>query len=561
MHRRDLLRTGSLLAGAALPGRVPGEALAVPRGGMQVEATRASMAASAVLPAMVVYLAERGRAGMFTCVAGETPPGDPLQGLYVPGSAGRYFARLWDRTNGRPEWFGARTDDWRFDCADAIEACFAACPVTQLGQADYFLRRTLVLDRSWRTMVGTGTYATDQGQGTRIILQGQASNLHDGDIMRVGSARQPGRTNDSFPFEIHLARFTLIRDGTSAPHPSGDLRRYPAGLRASFLTRCSFTGIASLENSVGIYLGGTVYTKVDDCLAQRLGPGSGGGPDLAAGFFLDGSPEFGLAGGNASLYLSRCLAVGQHARHVRPTGLIAEGAFVDSFIDGFESARIDNGIRLSAHGAPRPTQTIDLHVRNCVLDGCGATGLELDLTGTQAASVEIVDPYIYSAGGGGARGIVVRDGGGLVTLTGGQVHGDFREGSLLLQQTRGVRVQGLKIHESSQPVMVRGSGALQLEPQISNLTRQTAKFAVTAVGVYRSAFRPMIIGAPGMLAGGVWLDAACNYSSVDGTAIDPGCFGEVSARRKLWFGGADATRGSGATEFARQGNIVTGVLG
>ncbi|WP_415643982.1 hypothetical protein [Sphingomonas antarctica] len=559
MDRRGLIAgTASLAAGASASGQ-DFQAMAVASG--VGAGTRQILGAGAPAIGSIAYLSEQGREGFFRCVSGTKPAGDPLDGISFACAANdRHFSRIWDHSNGHPEWFGARPGDGNFDCADAIEACFALSPVTQLGQVDYFVRRTLVLNRSWRTMNGSGTQAADNGQGTRIILQGQAPGIHDHDIMLVGSVRQPGSGSESFVHEIHLANFTLVRDGAVTPHPSGDERRYPTGLRASFVVRATFRDIASLENSIGFYFGGTVYTKVDDCLAQRTRAGSGGGRDLAVGFYLDGSPDYGMAGGNASLYLSRCLVVGQHAAHVQPTGLRADGAFVDSFIDHFESAQIDNGIQIRARGVTRPTQVVDLHLRNCVLDGCAGNAIEIDLGGVQGASIEIADPYIYAAAAGGSHGIILHDGGGLVTVSGGQVHGDFREGSLLLQRIRGVRVQGLKLHEGSRPVAVQASGALQLEPQISNMTRQTANFAITAAGMYRSAVRPIVLGSLGKLAGGVFLDAECNYCSMDGTAVDPGCFGEVTSARKLWIGGMDATRGAGAAAFARRNNSIIGVI-
>jgi hypothetical protein len=563
VDRRDLLKGGSLIAASLqLGASAANTGFPIVAGPVEAFATIDALAASALEPGRVAQVMEEARGGLFTCVAGMAPDGDPREGIYVRAKrSGRYFARAWNGRVGRPEWFGAVVNDGTADCAPAIEACVAFCPVTELAQADYFIARTLVIDRSWRTLYGTGRYAADQGQGTRIVLRASAPGIRNADIMLVGSRQQPSRSNDGFPFEIHLSDFTLVRDGTTAPHASGDLRHYPAGLRAAYLTRCSFARIASLESAVGFYLGGLVYTKIDDCMAQRLRAGTGDGSDLSAGFYLDGSPDYGLAGGNASLYLNRCLVVGQHAHHVRPTGLVAEGAFVDSFVDGFESARIDNGMRFSAKDADKPTQTIDLHIRNCVLDGCGATGMEIDLAGTQAASIELIDPYIYAGGHGGAVGILVHDGAGLLTVTGGQVHGDFHDGSLALRDTRGVRIHGLKLHEGSRPMVVDRSGALQLEPQVMNLSRQTTAFAISCTGVYRAAIRPMVLGAAGMLGGGVALDQGCNYSSVDTSAVDQGCFSEVTAARKLWFAGRDATSAPGAAAFARQGNAAYGVLG
>lgn len=562
LNRRGLLGRGAALAGAPLALQSPALAQGPATGPVRTVATRDALRQLATAaPGDVLFLAEPGREGLFLCRPGRPRIADRLEGLEIASQARPvHFARVWDGTHGRPEWFGARVNDGRADCADAIEACYALCPHTQLSQADYFIRRTLTFDRSWRTLRGVGNYATDQGRGTRIILQGSAPGVHTADLMVVGSVTQPAPTNERFPFENHFGNFTLIRDGRALPHPSGDVRRYPTGLRAAYLVRSTFREITSLASSIGFHLGGLTYTKVDDCLAQRLEPGLRGGPDLAVGFFLDGSPSFGPAGGNASLYIDRCVVVGQHASHVRPTGLLARGAFVDTFLDRFESAQVDTGIAFDARGAGARGQTVDVHIRGAVLDGCGRYGLDLDLTGTTSASIEVIDPYVYAPAAGGDRGVHVHDGAGLVTITGGQVHGAFANGSLSLQATRGVRVQGLKIHEATRPVVVANAGGLVLEPQITNAERRTDRFAVECSGVYRSIVRPVVVGAPGAFAGGVSLDATCNYSSFDGTAIDPGCFREVTGARKLWFAGSDATTGPGAAAFARRFNVAAGVL-
>ena len=335
VDRRGLLRgAGMLAAGMSTSQDMPTGVPEAASGPVTVVPTLAALAASALKPGQMAYVAEPGREGLFRCVAGRPPQADPMQGLFVPGARGsRHFARVWDGIAGRPEWFGAQVNDGRADCAPAIEACIVLCPVTQLAQADYFIRRTLVVDRARRTVRGTARYASDEGQGTRIILQGSAPGIHDADVLLVGSVRKPPGVHDSYPTGIHLSDLTLIRDGASAPHASGDLRRYPAGLRASYLVHCTFARITSLESSVGFYFGGTVYTKVDDCLAQRVMAGQRTEPDLAAGFFLDGTPEIGLAGGNASIYLDRCLsvdeAVDERAFRDEPGGTDVRGMLPD----------------------------------------------------------------------------------------------------------------------------------------------------------------------------------------------------------------------------------------
>jgi hypothetical protein len=328
-------------------------------------------------------------------------------------------------------------------------------------------------------------------------------------------------------------------------------------LRCIHLAHCTISGVSSLESSVGFYIGGVVYTKVDDCLAQRTRAGEGPGEDRAAGYFLDGRVRFGYPGGNASLYMDRCVAAEQHAHHVEPAGLIALGAFVDSFIDRFESARIDTGMAFHAAGSRAFGQTIDLHVRNPVLDGCGRYGLDLDLDGTASACVEIVDPYVTPAGSAGRRGIAVRDGAGLVTITGGQVLGDFAEGSLLVSRTRGVRVQGLKIAQAQRPVVVAEADGLHLEPQISNYQKTSPHPAIFGRAVSRSTIRPTIIGfGPPSFAGGVDLDATSHRVQVDGTAIDPASLAGGAAA-KVRFAGQDART---VPSSAARGHVLTGVI-
>ena len=572
LPRRAILGGAALSAVAA--GAVMGRASAGEQSGEGGDVLLAAVAASvpdrAALAALahpiagqIAYLREAGRGGFFRCVAGSAPDRDPEQGLFVrSGSGGFHYARIWDEVHGRPEWFGALVNDGRADCADAIEACYALCPFTQLSQADYFIRRTLVFNRSWRTVRGVGNFATDEGRGTRIILQGSAPGIHSADIMVVGSVEKPAGSSERYPYENHFSNFTLIRDGAATPHGSGEVGAYPTGLRAAYLVRCTFREITSLESSVGFYVGGVVYTKVEDCLAQRNRAGTSSAGDIWIGYYLDGHISFGFAGGNASLYMTRCLTVGQNRSHVSPTGLVARGAFVDTFLDQFESAQIDTGISFGVDGATGVGQSVDLHIRNPVLDGCARFGLQIDLHETSSASVEIVDPYIYAAGGGGDRGILIHDGAGLVTITGGQVHGDFAGGSLWFSRTRGIRVQGTKIHQSSRPVVVTEASGLVLEPQISNVGKTSVSFAITCGLLSRSIVRPVIIaaGAPAF-RGGVSLGGGSNFSQIDGSAVDPGAFTTADAGYKLWFNGGDARGGPNRAAFVAAGNVLAGVTG
>jgi hypothetical protein len=565
VDRRKLLRASAATALAGVAGARPvaGDS-AVPAtiaNGtvLHVDSRSALARLDKAAPGQMVFLAEQGREGMFRCVAGPNPTGeDPLQGLFLPaGAANLHYERIWDGQAGRPEWFGARPGDPQADCADAIEACYALCPVTELAPADYFIRRTLRFSQNAKAVRGTTCY----GQQTRVVLAGTAPGAGSVDILFVGTAAHSG-PEDTLTSEIEIANLALVREAPCVPPASGEIDRYPAGLRASYLLRCTFRGITSLESSVGFHIGGVVYTKFFDCFARRTRAGTHAAGDRWIGYYLNGHVSFGYAGGNASLYMDRCLVADQHGSHVDPTGLLATGAFVDSFIDRFESARIDTGMAFLVDGARGWSQTIDLHIHNPVLDGCGKYGIDLSLDATSSCAIEITDPYIASAGPRGDRGILVHDGAGVVTITGGQIHGHFEGGSLYIHRTRAVTVQGLKIENGVRPVVVGEAGNLVLEPQINNYMATSTQFAISCDTLSRSILRPVVVGAAApAFRGGISLGPGCHHCHIDGTGIDPGCFITPDPRYKLWFAGADAREGAAKAAFAAAGNVLSGVTG
>jgi len=515
-----------------------------------------------VTPGQISFLAEEGRQGFFQCVTGSKVSNDQLQGLQIPSStAGLFHVRIWDNVEGRPEWFGARVNDGNADCADAIEACYALCPITQLSQADYYIRRTMHFSRNARVFRGVGNWGRGAGLGTRIILHRSAPAIHTADIMVVGSRDRPLIDSESYPTDNHFSNFTLLRDGACMPHMSADPALYPSGLRASFLFHCTFRQITSLESSIGFHIGGTVYTTFDDCYVIRAQPGTSSASDFNIGYLLNGLVSFGYSGGNASLYVRRCSVADSHPRHVSPVGLLARGAFVDTFIDDFESARIATGMAFAVQGQKGTGQSIDAHIRNPVLDGCSRMGIDLDLGDTATASIDIIDPYIAADSvRGGDYGISIHGGAGLVTVTGGQIHSDFRGGSLHFSQTFGASVKGTKVHQASRPVVIDDAGSLFLEPQISNVDKTSPNFAITAVKLSRSIVRPMVTGwNKAAFKGGVSLDATSHHNEIDGSAINPDWFSAANPGFKVHYKGGDARSGASGAAFAAAGNRLVGV--
>jgi hypothetical protein len=148
-------------------------------------------------------------------------------------------------------------------------------------------------------------------------------------------------------------------------------------------------------------------------------------------------------------------------------------------------------------------------------------------------------------------------------VTGGEVNGDFTNGSLMFDTTSGITVQGTKICEATKPVVASGCSGMVLKPQIKNVTETTTAFALALTNVDRSIIAPTILApTSGFFGGGVSLDSACSFNSVEGTAMNPGSFVSPSnATLKVVFNAQDASTGAGKTAFELVGNVMVGSIG
>ena len=274
---------------------------------------------------------------------------------------------------GYPEWWGARTGDAAFDCRPALEACLLACEAMRLAAADYHIHDTFVADVPHRHIAGVGWYGQQPRTATRIVLTGPRAGT--GSVLRLGPDAMPPHVDD-YDFAISISDLVLTRTARCVPPPGGDERRAPAGLTARYIVQCIITRVSSLENSIGFFVHGCVYTKFTDCFSQRYDPGTSPVDDIMRGFHADGRtkiPQF--SGGNASLYIERCNVTGHSGEHVDPIAFLATGAFADIFIDRLETSNVPKGCVVEADGSPNAgAGSIDFHVRDSVFDDCGAIG-------------------------------------------------------------------------------------------------------------------------------------------------------------------------------------------
>lgn len=485
-------------------------------------------AAMAALPApeadTVVYMAEDGREGMFAVKAGAAPT-DTRQGIYVASlTPGFYFERLWDGVHGRPEWFHDDTSDW----LGALEACLALCPVTVLGNREYEISDTWVIQQENRAVIGVSRFNWTPGQGSQIVLSASAPDVTTANIIEVGYDAQPAGSpeqtaeGDGFLKNVDLRAFTIRRGAAANPpaDPNNRVADAPIGLKTKYLLKCHFEDLLIIDSPINVYCGGVIYSKFRNVEARMDGNTTAGNQNNCTGWWLDGTIAFGYAGGNASLYLFDC--VGVAGRRTGGTesnaciGLVAKGAYVDSFLYDFEVAGTDKGMVLDSQAPYNvPYNTVDLHVFHPIIDQVGSYGIEIISPGV-AAGIEITNPYITSSAG--QYGINMSAGAG-VTITGGQIIGPWSTGAGLLMGTMAnVSVKGLKIIQSAAPVIVDTCESVDLEVQIINFS-QAVTLAVQVLESSRCRIAPHITGVAGLILRGIDIDDLSDNCVLDATKI------------------------------------------
>ncbi len=367
----------------------------------------------------------------------------------------------------RPEWWGAVAGDPAIDSAPALHACLAAHPAMQLGVGDYHLATTLRIDRPNRRVWGIGR-AKGFG-GTRLLLHGGG-----GAVVLVGSETGPASVND-FLWGIDLRWLELGR--TSAPLRATGGPGDAVGLRIRHVVDSVFEGVRASEHAVGFSLTGAVRSFLRDCTAFRSVPGAAG--DTFTGFDMDGRvpPPAIATGANASLYLIDCAAsIGGDPRLRVAAGCRLTGTLSDTFIDRFETTAIDVGILVDGRrdaltAAQRANGHVDLHIRGVVLDQCRDAGIRL--TGlSDAALVDIVDPYVALSPAGTAA-IDIADCGGGIDVSGGQLIGagarGFQRRASGCAACRGLPCRGPSCATSPARSMPRG------RPRSASTSRSSAR--------------------------------------------------------------------------------------
>lgn len=415
-----------------------------------------------------------------------------------------------------PEWWGARPGDGDADCLPALQSCLAAHPTVWLCAGDYYIADTLVVDRSFVRLCGTGYHGRQAGEGTRLLVRSGSA-----DVLRAGPARKPPTVNDFTQGieirDIELGR-TLPVEGTAA--------RDPAGLRAQFVLFCRFEHLSARESAVGFAATGAVRTYFRDCIAFRSQAGAASGGHFR-GFQFGGTQGVGLAGANGSVFLIDCnVSIGGNPEVSDSVGLLLEGGFADTFVENFEATSLQTGIRIDGATARIGDMAVaghsNLHIRNAVVDQCGSVGIEIADT-SEHALIDIQDPYVAVAGGGKAA-ILVTSAKGATTIVGGQLIGrsDTRRTAcgIEVSGSSGLDVSGMKVTDFAKPLSLRASKGISISGQVHNPHDSASGAAAELSGCAAISLRLRLSGQANCFAHGVTVVGAKGTTAIDTTLFE-----------------------------------------
>jgi len=349
--------------------------------------TAVTISSNTTVPSSVQLIVKNG--ALFTINTGITLTinGPFTAGIYqifnCVGTGKVIFNRTFVST-GYPEWWGAITGNSSFDCSTAINACIVACTVTQLQCGTYYTQNTVKQSTAGRSVIGAlGDSTQGDANASTIMLTNGTANIY-----QIGSDTFTSGISQS---NNYLKYVTLGR--SVAPVITSGCY----GLSIQYTTWTIVEKVFSYDSMVSFNINGTGDTRLNFCVAGRYTTGTGSGTDTYIGFNLDGNTNLGYAGGNASVYLTRCV-VGSIVPTVSSIGLNAAGAYgwSDLYIDQLETAQLYAGIILTGNGdisTPPDYQNEDVIIRDCVLDTCTVSGIEF-VNISQYGAITVEGGYI-----------------------------------------------------------------------------------------------------------------------------------------------------------------------
>ena len=511
-----------------------------PGGGGNSVASKAALAAIDASNGDSWTMGAAGAEGTFTWRTGDFTArvaSDPMQGIYIAstvsgkGAGVGCFVRNWDGVHGRPEWFGAVTGG--ADCLAAIHACYAICPVTVFGSDDYWISDTLILNRSYRKIMGPFNpdgYGT--GHGTRILsTDGTADVCH----LRPDSTPT---TTDGYLRNITIENINFQHGVTRTLPEVGSEKTAIACLRAQYMIDGRITNVYANEPVVGFSFYALIGTHVERCRSFRSAS-FGSGADIFIGCITTGvvAPG-GLIGNNASLYTyemnATCAGDAVSALTAdRRVGFWHDGAISDQFHKGQET--LGCNIRVSGLGETDTTAgSADFFIADAVVDQF--TGASYDIQGIgKRGCLRLINAYAglpAEANSGASPHYAVRmqNIGGNVTIEGGDFYVTPNNNSIGIsyESSTGVlKLKDPKLHEFARPIGIDTSKNFDIEASISchsNTPLSAVQGAVALSNAQIGTVEVSVVGKTDAYPQGViCFNALNNKIKIDPTMIDPAC--------------------------------------
>lgn len=517
---------------------------------------RAALAAIAAPQGKVAFLMEAGREGVFEFELGNYTArvaGDSLQGLYVasnsvPSSTGAWV-RVWDKVTGHPEWFGARTGDGSFDNRPALDACVAACPVTQLAAADYWLHGRWTVSTSHRTIRGAGRNGDGPNPVTRVLL-GHSTQ----DVFMVGTDPNPGSINAFVQF-VDVENVTFVSAASPTP-PSSGIQGGPSCVRGQYILNCSFTRVNTINGTNGFYFTGAVYSELKESASQRLARGTTPVNDYFIGCMLDGTPVIGANTGIASFYIRKYGVTGSTEALVN-YGVFSADGFTDMFLDSVETSGVQFGISLN--GKPSVLYgSEDCKVFNCVLDQVNK-GIVLNAGSNTTAAVLMNNYVAVAAAPSGGKGIEVTSTplsgqGGSISLIGNQI---IAGGGNSVSNSSGVQSVGNILTDLNNPIQLSNVAQSRFSDRISNPIQSASSAAILLSGSARIVLDCSADGKTAAFPAGIRLSGPGN-SVIEArmTGIDLGAVSGGASNKLISNGTQITTAGPFGSGSLAQGIMI-----
>jgi hypothetical protein len=417
---------------------------------------------------------------------------------------------------GYPEWWGAQPNNSSFDSSVAINACIVACRITQLQAGDYYLASgsPIKMQIPHRKLVGKGFYEEEiAGTVTGVWMMDGST-----DVVLMGPASQPGTINDYIK-ELDLENMFISR--TIAPVISSGC----VGVADQWTLYSRKKNVKSAEHMTGFYINNVVQSHNHQLWAFRSTAGTGGGSDLFNGYFLDGRNIIG-SGGNASLYMTECLAgTGGPAPVATSNGYFLLGSFADTFIDHAEVSSCGIGMQLNMTASTTLNfEAVDLQITNPVLDSCTIACLYFNTT-TEFGAISVLGGYgALSAASGNTAAVYFNASAASVKLMGFQCVMGTVSGIPGILATNSSNI------DSSCIITECSSSAIDLSTVtnskfddviVNNVTGGSSGGAILGVAVSRCKFNNSVKGGAGLWSIGYNMTGSNNnYSEWNCTGIN-----------------------------------------